>query len=123
MAKYKHPHKYLRVKLNPSYKVYKCVKPGCGHFINVKLVQGQQAECWVCGDPFTMTQKTATLKKPHCGRCVRWPDRQRKPIPPKLAGVKCLQCGDVTTDPDAIDDGLCTNCCERIAAITASALR
>ena len=119
--KTKHAHKYKRVKLNQTYKVYQCVKPGCGHYINVKLVVGQQAECWVCGDPFTMDQKAAKLAKPHCRRCVRRPDRQRKPIPQEVS-VQCLHCGSTTNDPQAADDGFCTNCREEIRSVTLSAL-
>lgn len=68
----KHVHKYVRVKMKGGeYIVYKCVLPGCTHFINRDLVVGHETLCWKCGTTIVMTMKLATLRKPHCVDCTR----------------------------------------------------
>lgn len=78
----KHIHKYMRVRLGgfgrklkipkeERYTVYKCMKPGCKHYIRVELVLGQFNECWRCGKIMIMNQWSATFKKPHCRDCTR----------------------------------------------------
>lgn len=72
MAEEKHVHKYLRVRLGPNgYTVYKCVLPGCSHYIRRELVEGNMTLCWRCGKEVPMNKKMATLKKPHCFGCTR----------------------------------------------------
>ncbi|SRR6266705_2454268 len=74
MAKKEHAHRYMRVKLGKKgYTVYRCVKPGCSHYVNAALVLGKMYECWRCGREYPMNQKTAQLKKPHCASCTRMP--------------------------------------------------
>lgn len=65
-----HIHKLIKIRLNPEYAVFKCVKP-CTFFINSKLVFGYQAECWRCSKPFVLGKEEAKQKKPHCKDCTR----------------------------------------------------
>lgn len=68
----KHIHKYRRTTLGRS-TIYKCVLPGCTHFIQRALVDGKISLCWRCPNPFVITKKT--LKncpaKPHCEDCYQ----------------------------------------------------
>lgn len=70
-----HVHKYKKVVLGKNYTVYKCVLPGCDHYISVALALGKIAECWRCGSPFTITadiiRKGRVVAKPHCKPCTK----------------------------------------------------
>lgn len=110
-----HPHQYVRVKLSPTYYVFKCLKAGCKHYINVKLVLGHLAECCVCKDTFTMTVKSATLRRPHCVNCVRRPDKLSKRNAYKLSD--CSECGTKLTNPSSSGTGLCSECISKAVEI------
>jgi len=80
MAKYQeHAHRYTRIKLGKNdYIVFRCVRPGCSHYIRQELVVGKIAQCWRCEGDFVMNQKTAMLKKPHCHKCTKTPEKYKK---------------------------------------------
>lgn len=70
----KHVHKYRRKVIGKrGYTVYKCAFKDCRHFIDAKLVVGRSCVCWKCGTIFTLTEKSATLTKPHCLDCTGVP--------------------------------------------------
>ena len=77
-----HVHKYMRVRLGykkpkeERYLVFKCMKPGCSHYIRAELVLGQWNECWRCGAAMVMNQWSAQFKKPHCRDCTRGYNRK-----------------------------------------------
>lgn len=58
-------HLYLRTKTEKGTYTYKCIR--CPHYINAKFVIGRLAKCNNCSNEFTMTSKSATMVKPHCG--------------------------------------------------------
>lgn len=65
-------HLYFRIKYPSGAQVFRCRKAGCTHFINSKeLLIGRRAECWRCGKEFTIDEKSALLKKPHCIFCTK----------------------------------------------------
>jgi hypothetical protein len=68
-----HLHKYKRVKLSPTYTVYKCMEPSCTHYIRPELVEGKLCQCNRCGEPMTMDKLAMTLAKPHCKACTKSP--------------------------------------------------
>jgi len=70
--KYDHIHKYMRVNLGKNgYVVFKCMIPGCPHYIRRELAVGRQSICWRCGRPMTLTMANTLLKKPHHLDCRR----------------------------------------------------
>jgi formylmethanofuran dehydrogenase subunit E len=66
-----HLHKYKRIKLGNGYKVYKCINPGCSHYVSVKLVEGQICQCNRCGQPMVMDRAAMQLARPHCYSCTK----------------------------------------------------
>lgn len=65
-----HIHKYRRIKMGNDYEVYKCVLPGCPHYIRPELVVGRFSLCWGCDEQFTMSATSATRLKPKCQKCI-----------------------------------------------------
>lgn len=63
------PHFYRRVKMgkNKDYIVYKCIKPGCPHYVPRELAVGRPSLCWSCNKEFIMTSKNLQQAKPTCG--------------------------------------------------------
>lgn len=72
-----HLHKYKRVKLSKKFTVYKCMKPACTHYVDVKLAEGKLCECNRCGSPMILTKSVADLARPHCIDCTK----RKKEIP------------------------------------------
>lgn len=67
-----HLHRYKRVSLGTrGYKVYRCIVPGCPHYISVDLVENSLCECNRCGQPMVMTKAAMQLAKPHCQDCTK----------------------------------------------------
>jgi len=71
------PHKYQRILWKSRkvegepYYIFKCMLPGCTHFVPRELVIGNECECWRCGKTFIMTLPATYLKKPHCMSCTK----------------------------------------------------
>lgn len=69
--KVEHVHKYLLIKVGSytkpeRWEVYKCMLPGCNHYIPKPLALGRQCICWACGETFQI-KKHRMLRKPTCG--------------------------------------------------------
>jgi hypothetical protein len=65
----KHIHKYERKKYgNNGCFIYKCMIPGCTHFVYESLIINRRSLCWRCDKEFVITK---LLKKPHCDDCTR----------------------------------------------------
>lgn len=62
-------HKYERVKQgkNKNWIIFVCRLPDCTHSLERKLVIGKKCECWNCKNPFIMTAKHVTRRRPNCG--------------------------------------------------------
>ena len=80
----KHIHKYQKKDIgsNKKYEVYKCMIPGCSHYISLKQAEGKLAICHSCNDAFVITRSTLTgssgkpLAKPKCPDCIN----HKKPL-------------------------------------------
>ncbi len=62
-----HVHKYKRDVLGKDYEIYRCVLPGCTHYIPASMIKGKFSICWRCGEPFVIKLKHS---KPHCDDCI-----------------------------------------------------
>jgi len=90
--KQKHTHQYKKIDIGVKnkYEVYKCVLPGCSHYMpNMNGVVGAVTLCnGGCGKTLIMTQQIVTnrVEKPICDDCkeIRKKDRA-------LAGVYDFQ--------------------------------
>jgi hypothetical protein len=51
--------------------IYKCMIPGCGHYLTREMVLGRLSICWKCGGQMVMSAYSVTLKKPHHRECTR----------------------------------------------------
>lgn len=87
-----HAHRYVRVRLGKNdYTVFRCVRPGCAHYVRQELVIGKIAQCWRCDDEFVMNQKTALLKKPHCAKCTITPGKIKEEKKTQLQTIESRQ--------------------------------
>lgn len=60
-------HKYKRVILKPSGKViYKCMLPGCAHYLSKEMVEGRIGLCWRCAFTFVISKRHLENVKIHC---------------------------------------------------------
>lgn len=82
-----HVHKYKRVIMGgkrivlkdgkkyieraPGYMVYKCVLPGCAHYVPRELAEGRKSVCWRCGGELVMTNRNLWQVKPVHRECTR----------------------------------------------------
>ena len=74
-----HIHRYHRRKQgNRGHQIYKCVVPGCTHYIDTKMADGRICECNRCGKPFVLDKRACKLAKPHCLECVRTNEAAKK---------------------------------------------
>lgn len=71
-SKYDHVHKYMLVDYGKNNrKVFKCMVPGCTHFMpHLELALGQYSQCWGgCGTDIIINQRHLKIKKPMCELC------------------------------------------------------
>jgi len=61
----------LRIVRQAGYPVYKCVVPGCTHYVPRELAEGRESTCWRCGERLTMTTRNLTQAKPTHRECTR----------------------------------------------------
>lgn len=66
-----HIHKYIRDKFRTGTQIYKCVLPGCSHYILAQFVINKVSICWRCGEDFVINKRASDLKKPTCDDCVK----------------------------------------------------
>jgi len=84
--KKQHTHKYIRSKFKQSgTRIYKCILPGCHHYILEEFIEGKISVCWYCGEDFVIGKRAKRLKKPHCD-CVRRANRARNDIVEDFVG-------------------------------------
>ena len=80
-----HIHKYQRTTIGmKKYLIYRCMIPGCHHYIEAKLILNRISECWRCGNPFVIEKYASSLAKPHCANCIKSP---KQDIVNKLAEI------------------------------------
>lgn len=75
-----HLHKYKKVNLGQNgkeYLIYRCMKPGCSHYIPVAMSEGKLCECDRCHEPMIITKIVMQgsggkpMARPHCPNCVK----------------------------------------------------
>jgi hypothetical protein len=66
----KHAHKLKRHKYPNGEWIYFCTLD-CNYRSKVDTTLGVLAECWRCGKPFNMNEKSIRLLKPHCPACTK----------------------------------------------------
>jgi hypothetical protein len=66
----KHTHQYRRQKIGKAknYIIYRCMRPGCAHYIAEDFIEGRRSICWRCDEEFTITHKLLRIK-PVCEKC------------------------------------------------------
>ena len=78
------PHKYLRIKVKGRTSIstyrWRCVLPGCHHYLLEDFIVGAVCICWRCGDDFVI-DKVTKLLKPHCRKCTRRRDEEEEQLP------------------------------------------
>jgi hypothetical protein len=79
------PHKYKRLLLGKrDYYVYRCMREGCTHFIQLKLAIGRETLCWGsspdCLGKTFITDENIELKtvRPLCEKCKEWKREQKE---------------------------------------------
>ena len=63
-----HIHKYQKAKLG-NFVVFKCMLPGCPHYIRRELVIGRESICWNCNTKMILTMANTVLKRPTHEEC------------------------------------------------------
>lgn len=63
-----HIHRYRRVRLQTT-DVYRCILPGCRHYLRRAFAIGAISSCYRCGMPFELTKRNMKLDTPHCDSC------------------------------------------------------
>lgn len=86
------PHKYIKKRIgnkaNP-YTVWKCMLPGCTHYIKYELGENRHTICWRCGDITTLDKLKMELTRPHCVKCTKGVKKEGDQEIP-LDGIKML---------------------------------
>jgi len=83
-------HKYMKVNGKESV-IYRCMEPGCSHWIRSIFIVNRIAKCWYCGNNFIITKELARLTKPHCDNCT---NKKVKPVKPSEANEFLTELGD-----------------------------
>jgi hypothetical protein len=84
--KTKHLHLYRRVKWGDNKRIiFRCIKPGCKHYLYPEFLLGREAECPVCHEEYILTARDKFLRNPHCPECHTRRDRTTKKVDPLRA--------------------------------------
>ena len=66
------PHKYERMERKSGHVIYKCMLPGCPHFLPYdELAIGRESLCWgQCGGPVIIDREMVMHNKRRHPRCL-----------------------------------------------------
>jgi DNA-directed RNA polymerase subunit RPC12/RpoP len=67
--KAEHTHQYRRVT-TPKSTVFRCVLPGCRHYLRPEFAEGAYSLCPRCGGQFVLNSRNMKLENPHCDECT-----------------------------------------------------
>lgn len=81
-----HLHKLKRHTYKNKEQVYFCAA-GCGFRVKTNLALGLLSECWRCHKPFTMSESSIRLAKPHCADCTKR-DSSKEELVDKILSAK-----------------------------------
>jgi len=73
-----HIHKYSRVKSTNGNIVYRCMLPGCTHYVPKYLVKGRISLCHVCKEPMIMDSFAMRRVNPRHVTCIKKSDTFKK---------------------------------------------
>jgi hypothetical protein len=79
----KHIHRYHRGKLGKKYHIYRCILPGCTHFISINFAVGRLSLCNQCDDSLILTDEMVfinRLAEPLCEECREKRRKQREAL-------------------------------------------
>jgi len=68
MAKEKHVHQYKKIKKS---EIFRCIKPGCRHYLRKEFAIGAISICPRCGGTFQLNNRNMKLEMPHCADCTQ----------------------------------------------------
>ena len=72
MKRKEHIHKYRLVQWGKKGTiVYRCMLPGCPHYVHATFIRNRLTICWQCGDTLVMTPDKMRRVKPKCDKCVK----------------------------------------------------
>ena len=67
---YDHIHKYRKVLWGKQKTiVWRCMLPGCSHYVHDEMVRNRKSLCSLCNAPFVMNPDKMRRIKPRCDRC------------------------------------------------------
>lgn len=65
-----HIHQYQKVEWGKNGTiVWRCVLPGCSHYLHDQFIDGKRSLCNECRAVFIMNKDKMRRKKPKCDRC------------------------------------------------------
>ena len=82
------PHKYIKKRIGSKespYVVWKCMIPGCTHYIKFELGENRHTICWRCGGVVVLTKLVMELTRPHCNKCTKGKKKEDKVVEELLA--------------------------------------
>ena len=59
--------------------MYRCMLPGCSHYVRDIFIVGRIAKCPYCGEDFVITSELARRKRVHCENCTNKKDDKLAP--------------------------------------------
>lgn len=97
-----HIHTYERPVWRKT--IYRCVDPGCSHYINKKLLLGKYAKCPECGSQFILNREKLLRARPKCDFCSNTAkSRELKQV---AANTKLQEIFDSISEPIGEEDKL-----------------
>jgi ribosomal protein S27E len=66
-----HIHRLKKHKYKNGTPVFFCIN-NCSFKVEVPFALGMEVLCNTCGNPFTMTEYSLKLVKPHCNNCGKF---------------------------------------------------
>lgn len=68
--KQNHVHKYKKIKWGKNKTIiWRCMLPGCSHYIHDEMIRNRKSICWGCSAVFTMNPDKMRRVKPKCDAC------------------------------------------------------
>lgn len=75
-------HKYLRVKTKKNERViFRCVLPGCMHYITEEFIVGKESICWRCPKVFVIQGRMKYRTRPYCEVHVKEKEKVESVVP------------------------------------------
>lgn len=101
-TKVEHIHIYERPTWNKT--IYRCIDPGCPHYIKKGYLLGKYARCPECSNQFILTREKLLRARPKCDFCS---NTKRAKELQQVASNQVLQkiFEDIQTPVDMVENG------------------